>query len=140
MINNFHLDIKQIFEAAPPEQKILINMVSRIVGERASFQQYYYQGVFNTEQTTYNTNRLFLILQAEFSYTIAAPSSAAALILYDENNIASLNALNMSAMWDATAAAAKMVRNNITLNNFYFSRLAVGQFANCRLIGFKITY
>lgn len=137
---NLHQSPEEIIKTATPAQKIIWNMIFLLTGDRATLSQLYYQGALTgTEFNTYRARRIFLAYELTL-FTGALSVNPNAGTFYDEGNNIDFVTQNNIVYWDATAAAARYVGNDIFLKNIYFSRFTGLGYSALSFKGYRIIY
>ena len=96
-----------------------------------------YQGVTAaTEFLVYDVKKLYIAYTlATGVYTLAIPVTI--FFLYDESNALSFQTTSLAPYWDAVALATKWTNIELTINNYYFSRLTASTYL--KFFGYRIT-
>ena len=139
MPNIFHQSIEDILKAATPEQKLLWNYIFLRFGERVPITQLYYAGALG-EFSLYNANKLYVAYSLDLQSNGASVAGFPNVVLFNELNAVHASISNIAAYWDATAAAVRFGGNNISLSNYWFSRILInGGYSTIRFIGYRIS-
>lgn len=141
-MNNFNQS--EIFKSATPAQKILWNDTFLKYGDNLAIQQFVYSGSIGaSEFVTFNSRRLFLAYQLDFSYNTGAATANIGYIkligqLGGANNL--LLPSNSIPVWNTTAAAVHYVLNTINILNISFFQIVTQFYTSMNFIGFRITF
>jgi len=105
------------------------------------FEPLLYEGVIAaSEFTVYNANKLYLCFDFLVGCSVVAAAPFGLVTFYDEGNAINLYSQNNSIAYQAVAAVIWYNRNNIHIQNLYFSRIVAAQYDYLKFIGYRITY
>lgn len=129
------------FGALTYEQKTLFASVRALVGANPTYTDLYYNGVAaGSEFLTYNAKKLYICFGFWANMIAAAWSAAPYVEVYNEANVLSSVLVNVSALFQTTAAQVYYSNNCIDKTNFYFGRILHNQIVYFKFNGIKVTW
>jgi len=141
MIPNIHQSIEEIIKNSSAGEKILWQQIRLLTGENAAVQQMYYYGLIPAghELLVYSANKLYIGLELCAYCRLTPGTNFPFFEIYNEANVLSINAINLSTYFDAVAAVQEYAVNPVELKNIYFSRIAISVYQYVKFIGYKLT-
>lgn len=136
-----HQSIKEILETSSPEQKILWESIMLICGENAAVRKLHYTGSVASEFSSYFTTKLYLCYSLTYSSSNVVSNAGGQIYFADQANAWFHWAHNNSAFFNNSTLATWYVVNNVTLQNFWFSRHFIGAvYTHMSFTGYRIIY
>lgn len=139
--NTNHQTIEEILKTATPAQKLIWNHIFLNFGEACAVRQIFYQGALaGNEINTYVARKFYFIYECQVNAYTAPLASPGAALIYDWNNVLSLQCMNISGLFNATAAEERAYTNTLYIYNFLCGRIVFNAVPNLKYVGFRITY
>lgn len=138
---NDNINIKEIFSAATPAQKILWSQLMMLTGENCAIRPLYYCGLIaGSEFLNYFNSKIYFCIEVEFSEIYHSTNLQGGVSYYNELNVINFHAMNNLVYWNSTGATIGFKLNPAKTENLYFSRLVAAGYLNMRFIGYRIIY
>lgn len=119
-------------------KKFNVNAVAGTNKKIINVEPFFYQGIIaGSEFLIYSINKMYIFLNIVTGRITL--SSGVSISFYDELNAYTFDFQNVSAYWDGTALAVKIINGGIDINNIISSRIAVVSLLGIQLIGYRIT-